>query len=167
MHVFKWGVLYLGVHLLLYVLLLRHTRLFLREKVIFLYHAFSALTVTGVLLGATAIATQCGGLVSAMAVISLHGIYSLSFLELWSLAEGSYSLSILDHVDAARGADAGIDLAELHRIGAVKKGSRIESLQRLRLVGRRGDRFGLTPLGRLGVVGLGIVLWAANLGKMD
>ncbi len=163
MHVFRWGVLYLGVHFLLYVLVLRHTRVFLREKVIFLYHAFSALAVTCLLLGATAIAPQWGGLVSAIAVISLHGIYSLSFLELWSLAEGSYSLRILDHVDAVRESGAEVDLAQLQRIGASKKESRIESLQRLRLVRRRGDRFVLTPVGRLIATGLYFIALAENL----
>lgn len=164
--VFKSGVFYLGTHLLFYILVLRHTLLFSREKVIFFYHASSALAMVCILLGIFAIVPQSGNLISAVGVMSLHGIYSLSFLELWSLAEGSYSLTILDRVDAAQAEGVGINLAELQRIGASKKKNRIEGLQRLRLVRRQGERFSLTVLGRLVALGLCIIARAVDLKKM-
>ena len=158
-----WILLYLVVHCFLYVLVLRHTRLFSSEKVIFLYHAFSALVIICIQLGMLVIEPQLEGVVSSVGMISLHGIYSLSFLELWSLAEGGYSISILDRVNTSHTGRLEVNLADLHQIGEFKKESRIESLQRLRLVRRQGERFGLTALGRLVALGLRAVAWTVNV----
>ena len=158
-----WILLYLVVHCFLYVLVLRHIRLFSSEKVIFLYHAFSALVIICIQLGMLVIEPQLEGVVSSVGMISLHGIYSLSFLELWSLAEGGYSLNILDRVNIAHVKGLKVKLADLHQIGAFKKEGRIESLQRLRLVCRQGQRFSLTALGRLVALGLRAVAWSVNV----
>ena len=100
-----WYALYLAAHLLLYVAVLRHLPAFRREQTIFAYHALSAVLVTA---SAVVVPLALGTGFDAewfVAVVALHGIYSVSFLELWSLAEGGYSLQILERLDRAASAD--------------------------------------------------------------
>lgn len=161
-----WAALYLGGHLLFYVLVLRHLRWFSREKIIFLYHLVSTLALAGVLLLALAGAPRSTSLSSVVAAMSLHGIYSLSFLEFWSLAEGSYSLSILRHMEIRRAAGKQLDISSLLRIADKKKEGRIDNLQRLLLVRRKGEQLALTVFGRLASFGLRIIAWAVNAKKV-
>lgn len=162
--VFTWAALYFGSHLFIYILVLRHMRAYVQEKVIFLYHVVPAAAVACILLWLRVVDMHREVSEAVIAVvISLHGIYSLSFLELWSLAEGSYSLSIVEHVDTVHAAGAEIDLAALQRIGVEKRENRIRILQWLRLVVRRGDHLELTPPGRLFAVALSVIAWIANV----
>lgn len=158
--------LYLGGHLLLYCLIMRRLPLFARENVIFLYHALSTAVVVAVAFGLALARGSPTGWLIGLAVTSLHGIYSLSFLELWSLAEGSYSLSILAAFGTPADGEKGIGLAALDRIGSRKRASRLESLGRLGLVRARGDRWELTSRGRAVAAGLSLVAWLANLKKL-
>jgi hypothetical protein len=160
----RWGALYLGVHFLVYILVLRYVQCFSFEKTIFLYHALSALALGG-LLAILTFLMRSVTLASPVALMSLHGIYSLSFLELWSLTQGSYSLSILTHVDDAKSVGMPLGLAELRGVGAWKKRGRIESLQRLWLLRRQGEHFGLTALGHLAALGFRAVAEIVNLKK--
>ncbi|MGH7353302.1 MAG: hypothetical protein ACRELS_01830 [Candidatus Rokuibacteriota bacterium] len=161
---FGWAVVYLAFHFLLYALLLRRRRLFTRERTILVYHIVGALGLTGALAARIVVAPQPGDGAIAVGVVALQGIYSLSFLELWSLAEGSYSLAILERVD--RGPDAATPegLSDLSRIGTRKRQGRLDDLQRLRLVRPRGDRIELTGLGRLISGGLRLIGWVARMG---
>ena len=134
---------YLSAHFFVYALFLRNRPAFYREKNIFLYHAISFLifaTAGGIL-----IAAKSGVFKWVVGAVSLHGIYSVSFLEFWALSDGGYSLRILDRMDSG-GTSA--DLAFLETLGASKKKFRLDSLKRLGLVAPHGgDRWALTPRG--------------------
>src|SRR4030095_9686993 len=83
--------LYLIAHFLLYVFIFRKLSVFRTEKGIFLYHFVAALAFALALLG-WAIAGQAQpGWPEIVLMAAGQGIYSLSFLELWSLAQGGYS----------------------------------------------------------------------------
>jgi hypothetical protein len=154
-----WSVWYLAVHLLVYLVALRHLAAFRRERVMFWYHLGSACVLSAVSVLA-AVAT--GGPAVAVALLSLHGFYSLSFLELWSLAEGGYSLSILAHVDRGAGR-APLEIGALQEIGGAKKQSRLVDLERLGLVERADERLQLTRRGRRVAAVLAGLTWLANL----
>lgn len=133
----------------------------------FLYHVLSAVAVGGVLVWIVVTTQWHRGIVPVVGAMSLHGVYSFSFLELWSLTQGSFSLSILDLFYTAGARNPGGIVLELEGIGASKKRSRIESLERLGLLRRRGQRLGLTIMGRVAATGLWIVAWTVNAKKGD
>jgi hypothetical protein len=151
-------ILYLAAHLLLYLLVLRHVAAFARERVVFGYHAASFLGLVGV------VAILRFSLPAVLAAIGLHGIYSLSFLELWALADASYSLAILSRIQARGGAER---LAEppsvLEELGGEKRSQRATDLQRLGLVRRNETGLTLTPRGRLVAAALALVAWTAHV----
>ena len=128
-------------HVALYAGWLRFRDTFRRERTIFLYHLFSWILGTGAI--GLAAWTQEGWRVGSLAVLlsgSLHGIYSLSFLELWSLTQGSYSLSILAEVERDPGLGTFLaDASARDDIGREKREARLLSLQRLGLLDDKGD----------------------------
>ena len=94
------------------------------ERRIFRFHvaSFAALTIVVAFFVASgaSIATGAGAL-------SLHGIYSLSFLELWSLSEGGFSVIALLKLSLKPVCRASL-LAELGTIGQRKKDDRLQKL---------------------------------------
>ena len=116
------------------------------EKGIFLFHAVSWLALVGGVMIASALLTPHHLLPGALLAAALHGIYSLSFLELWSLTQGSYSLAILAEAAGAGPALPALSPAELAAIGRQKRADREASLASLGLLDRTG---GLTPRGHL------------------
>src|SRR5207248_3861685 len=102
---------YVAAHFGLYALVLRRLPRFIEERVIFAYHAVSAVVLTVLapglwLVGVIDFATLVG-------LVSLHGLYSMSFLELWSLSQGGYSLQILDLIERSEAAGAPVAFAAL------------------------------------------------------
>jgi hypothetical protein len=84
------------------------------------------------------------------AAVGFHGIFSLSFLELWSLTEGSYSLSILTHISSKGGHSEISSLRQLSAIGSTKSKGRSEMLGSIGLLIRGSDRPAkLTTAGRI------------------
>lgn len=163
-----WAGCYLACHLLLYVTALRTLAAFSRETIIFRYHWVSAVIVGSVVTVAVANTRSWSDLAAAVGVLSLHGIYSMSFLELWSLAQGGYSLSILE--EAGRVGPPGESIVEsqrdvsiLHQIGASKTRNRLETVERLGLVRGQGDLIALTPFGRVVAGALGVIARILNL----
>jgi hypothetical protein len=150
---------YLGLHFGLYVAVLRHLAPFRRESIIFRYHALSALASAGVM-GITVVCNRDQHGIEAVIVVAVHGIYSLSFLELWSLAQGGYSLRILTDWEAAGRAP---DWTGLQDIGAAKKGNRLASLQRLGLVQAHQGRLSLSRGGRIVAAFLAGVVWLSKV----
>jgi hypothetical protein len=71
-------------------------RIFEREIAIAAYHGVAFVTVVVVV--AAAFARGAIGFAALTGLLALQFIYSMSFLELWSLAEGSYSLQVLAKV---------------------------------------------------------------------
>ncbi len=157
-----WVAAYPMAHFLAYALKLRRDPLFSHEHVIFLYHAASALLLAGILLGWLGLAPASEHLAVALVALGLHGIYSLSFLELWSLSEGSYSLGVLRRPPAAD-ASTTVDTDELERIGEGKKTHRLDSLGRLHLVRRCNARMRLTRRGAAVAHVLNDIAWLANV----
>lgn len=139
--------LWLGGHVALWLLSLRERRFWQREKAILLWHVGSCGVVGAAIL--LWLALSGGSLVVAVGLVALHGIYSVSFLELWALAQGSYSLSILTRTVRQGRIDAH-DTRALEAIGAAKQADREADLVRLGLAERRGTGQGwlLTPRGR-------------------
>jgi hypothetical protein len=126
---------YLALHLLVYrALLLARWRLLRSERGIFLYHAgsFAAATAT-VALGFSGCRQELYW-ESLAFTIGAHGVYSLSFLELWSLAQGSYSLTLLERVDQLDDAATRLRLQESASIGQIKSAARSLDLVRLGLL---------------------------------
>ena len=79
-------------------------------------------------------------------MVGIHGIYSLSFLELWSLSQGGYSLQILKFVNQSKVSDIS-SLKSLGEIGASKKNDRINGLLKMRLIRKANNELELTALG--------------------
>lgn len=137
---------YLVVHLAAYVAWLRRLALLRTEKGIFLYH-FGSAVITGLLAVAAAFSDPAEfGLSGCVLVLSVHGIYSLSFLELWSLAQGGYSLSIIAGIARAE-ASGEPDFSGLAAIGVAKQADRVAALERLGLISRSVESISLTARG--------------------
>ena len=100
---------------------------------------------------------------AAVGGIALHGIYSTSFLELWSLAQGGYSLQILEAVGRLSRTGGGVDRAVLRAIGEAKRSGRLDGLVGLGLVRRTDRGVSLTGPGRLVAGILALIVWLANI----
>ena len=139
---------YLVAHLAAYVAVLRRLGPFRTEKGIFLYHFVSAVAVCSAAALAGFLDPQEFGLAGFVIVLSAHGIYSLSFLELWSLAQGGYSLSVIAAISAAEAAGTAPDFSALAQIGAGKQQDRIRGLEKLGVIATVNGRISLTLRGR-------------------
>ena len=157
---------YLALHLALYVLKLRHLPAFSQEATIFGYQFWSAVLVGTLAVLGVLVTRSSTSVAVAAAAIAAHGIYSTSFLELWSLAEGGYSLGILRLLKRAHQAGHSVELATLHAIGAQKKGNRVQGLVKLGLVRQDGSLYEATARGRVVGTVLAGVAWAANLHEL-
>ena len=159
-------LLYLLLHAGLYFLTLRDCPALGSERGIFRYHLASAAVMAAVFAIWALVTGGSEAWTWFVAVVMLHGIYSLSFLELWALADDSYSVAIMEIVDQ-RGAAGGAALIQgLEAIGMSKQTSRLDALHAIGLVrpGRDGA-FTLTTKGRV-AVGLGRTLFfLANVRK--
>ena len=144
---------YLGAHFSVYFLALRHLRLFQREKPILLYHVVSFLAW-----GVWFFAAQPVGITSAIGLLSLHGIYSLSFLELWALSDGGFSLRILENAGDTQGCTAA-QLESMRVLGGAKIRGRIQTLERWRLVTEHENKYRLTGFGRVFAAALKVIAW--------
>ncbi|MDX2097258.1 MAG: hypothetical protein SFW36_05735 [Leptolyngbyaceae cyanobacterium bins.59] len=157
------GLLYIGTHFLIYALVLRHWKPFSHEKGIFLYHVVSELLLMGAIGGFVLLAPAFRNWADIVAIVSLHSIYSLSFLELWALCDSGYSLSILSRIKAGRPIDPESDLLEWQTIVSSKKQNRVQGLQGLKLVRLQGNQVYITNRGRFAVFLLKLLSWPANL----
>lgn len=140
---------YFAAHLLLYAAIFRRWPAFRTEKGILFYHIASA---SGILMLAVAGFLASPSVESFAMVIGIgaaHGIYSLSFLEIWVLSEGGYSLRVLAEIAGRKQTTA----AEIERhfipLSARKKAGRLDSLMQLGLVERVSARFQPTPKGAI------------------
>jgi len=144
---------FLLAHAGLYFAVLRDSAALASEKGIFLYHFISAVLVAG---GFGAWAVVHGGADAwswFACVVMLHGLYSLSFLELWALADDSYSLAILEIIDRGGAAAVPALMHRLQEIGMSKQASRLDALRTIGLIREAGDgSVALTLAGRTAVV---------------
>jgi hypothetical protein len=156
------GFAYLIVHFLSYLVYLRHVPALRTEKGILLFHLLSFLVALA-LASAFGQALEGGAFTAVLAVAAAHGLYSLSFLELWSLAQGSYSFKILSAIGDAPGRSPESIVATLSQVGEEKKDQRLSSLHKLQLVEQVDGHVRLTRLGRLAATFIRLLRWLANL----
>ncbi len=155
------ALLFVTGNFLLYTLALRHVPAFSRERIIFLYQVLSFVAFpVGLLFFGPPVLDRWPALAAA---VSLHAIYSLSFLELWSLSEGSYSIRMLDRVSRLGVLPESADTSDLERIGASKKANRLGSLLALGLIRREGVGYAATGRGRMAALPLRTLVWLVNI----
>jgi len=155
------AILVVTANFLLYTLALRHVRAFGDERIIFLYQFGSFVLLPFILIiAAPPVGNPCAALTAALA---LHAIYSMSFLELWSLSEGSYSLRMLDRVERLGILPADADISDLEKIGTSKKTNRLGSLLALQLIRAEGHQYRLTLFGRIAAGILRLFVRVANV----
>jgi hypothetical protein len=152
---------YLALHFVLYATLLRHGRFASTERGIFLYHFVPAAAWT-IAAAALAFLLPDVSVAEVFLVAALHGIYSLTFLELWALADGGYSLAILEGLESRKEADERRILDELEQIGATKEQARMADLLRMGLVEERGGEYRLTPSGRVAAAAIAALARLSN-----
>jgi hypothetical protein len=159
------GVSYLALHALLYFFVLRYRPLFQSERGIFLYHLVSA-TLLMLVAFATAFAHFSDAAVAiAIGLSAIHGIYSLSFLELWTLAEGSYSMTILTGIASQGTLSRKALIDAFARIGDAKKSNRLSVLSKMLLVHRYGGHWRISAQGRVVANLLHVLVWLAAIKK--
>ena len=149
---------WIAFHLGLYLLWLRRTVTFRNERVITIYHLTSGM---GLIVAVSArwiwsdLPCQPD---DCLAVGSLHGLYSLTFLSLWSSAQGGFSLRILKSL--RQGARPRNDvMIEFARMGDEKRRERLQNLRRVGLIELRGADYCVTRKGRLVARMVGFVHW--------
>jgi hypothetical protein len=152
---------YLAAHMCLYLLWLRREALFSSETAIAVYHIASYFALVGTLSVLALLRTDAHGFALAGFAAGIHGIYSLSILELWSLTEGSYSLSLLTRINSSEPLVTMADLIDMKRIGTTKRSARQESLRRLGLISSGLD-FRLTRRGRVFSALFNAIIWLSN-----
>jgi hypothetical protein len=138
-----------------FFLLQRGTGLLRGEKRIFAFHiaSFGGLVATIVVL------TSADPWIAVMSSAALHGIYSLTFLEMWSLAEGGYTIALL-RASSTQPMDHDSLLQTLARLGDGKREARIDGLTTLQLVSVGEDHIvRLTPFGQVASSLLVAVRW--------
>ncbi len=155
------ALIFIALNFLLYTLALRHVGTFGSERIIFIYQVLSFLALPVLLLAVgPSVSDRFASLIGAT---SLHAIYSLSFLELWSLSEGSYSIRMLDRVERLGVMPEATDTSDLEEIGASKKAARLESLVGLRLIRGAENGYTTTPFGRVAAAPLRLLVWLVNI----
>lgn len=159
--IYSIGLLYLLAHFLIYVLKLRELPQFETERGIFFYHFTSAILFTTISLVIYAMVSNGPAFVSVLGLVAMHGIYSISFLELWSLAQGSYSISIVSGANQSREQL----IAAYARIGDEKKSNRLSALVQMSLVQRTENSWQLTGRGRFFATLIAGLLWLVDIRK--
>ena len=160
-------ITYIGFHLLIYVVWLRRQKAFRREKVIFLYHCIPAAIILLALFGLLGVSGSAESLAFAVFGVSLHGIYSLSFLELWALSQGGYSIGILMRIDAAAVKGIEADMKIFEEIGETKRKGRLAGLMRLKLIEMNKDSYSLAARGSFVAAILSMAAWLTNLKETE
>jgi hypothetical protein len=157
------ALVWLACHFLIYVAVLRNMPLFQTERGIFLCHLISAAIFVAAALVIFLIRRDGEAFSVACALVAAHGIYSISFLELWSLAQGSYSLSIMGQ-GRSDGVPSRAELIDsFSRIGNSKKADRLSALEGSQLVRLDGNHWKLNGSGAIAASLLRGLLWLANI----
>lgn len=133
------GLLWPALHFAVYYFLLRTLLPLKTERGIFLFHLFSFFALS-VVLASCFLSEHISRNAFTVIIFSLciHGIYSLTFLELWSLSQGSFSLQLLEAIAANKELPMISTLRAGGDIGADKLRQRMESLRTLGLLSPDG-----------------------------
>jgi hypothetical protein len=141
--------IYLLLHFIFYVFFLRKITVFGSEKGIFFYHFIPAFLICFSSLFVILADSSFLTLQEVVLIISLHGIYSLSFLEFWSLAQGGYSLSILKEIQRSNALGIKPNFLKLIEIGEKKQKDRFNFLKKINLISIEGDLVIISKRGRI------------------
>lgn len=141
--------LYILAHFIIYCIARRWNFAFLSsEKGVFLFHITSFVIailfvfITGVLF------YRHFCLEWVFFTCGVHGIYSLSFLELWSLTQGSYSLNLIIRINSLGSNATRLRLQDSAQIGHSKTSTRKNHLVSLGLLREATpSTYELTPIG--------------------
>lgn len=143
------GVGYLLLHVVAYLAVLRRIRSLVTEQGVFRYHLVSAVLFTLIAAFLWLFAPVSGmSFATMVGLVMLHGIYSLSFLEVWSLTEGSYSLQIVRAVVESHATRSALNMSQLEAIGSGKKLGRTDTMVRRGFVTVEDGRISLTRRGQ-------------------
>jgi hypothetical protein len=152
---------YLVLHLIVYILILRHLPSFQQEGTILRYHVVSA-CVFGALVLLLGVLGNHRLLIAGSGLIALHGIYSLLSLQLWSLTQIGYSIAILAEVERPRTMTEAAAINLFSEVGEAKRKGRLESLSGLGLLRLDSDRYRATEAGCRVARALRLLQWLAN-----
>jgi hypothetical protein len=152
------AVAWCAAHFLVF-LVQRGTGALNRERAIFLFHAipfavFLMLLVAALVAGFLSFAEATGAL-------SVHGIYSLTFLEFWSLAQGGYTVSLLRLLVPGPMTQETV-LHELSLLGEKKREDRLLALECRKLIRRANECVTLTKRGKLIARVVLLLRWLSN-----
>jgi hypothetical protein len=159
-----WGILTGSIfaHMIGYFALLRRLNLFARERAILAYH----LLISAIVLFWVFVIwwNQRIDLSGAVGLLSLQFIYSMTFLEFWSLTQGSYSLQLLSTVCKNDRISRSDLVSRLAVVGDDKKRDRLADLASLGLVQPgQNSEFRLTKFGQCFVLGVKLLMRVANI----
>jgi hypothetical protein len=156
---FVGALAFLCAHFALYCVVLRHNTSVSSERGILLYHVKSAilLGLTGVVFVLAAPDTSLA-LAAFAAGAACQGIYSLSFLELWTLSQISYSREVLSLATREKLTRPEVVL-RLAAVGDRKKADRLGALIGLGLVRQQGETWVLSRRGLGAALLLKSLLW--------
>ena len=156
---------YLGFHILLFFGIIRNLRTLNSEKGIFLYHLISFFIFCGLLLVChlgffTSINIH---LLDIFGLASIHFIYSLSFLELWALSEGGFSLAILKSLKSGAAVYREREKEYFEHLAKNKLKNRLASLVVLKICHLDDGRLRLTLFGKtINLVCIALI-WLGNI----
>jgi hypothetical protein len=153
------AVTLLCTHFALYCAALRNHGSLATERAILLYHVKSAgLVAAAGLLFVLVAADTPRALAALVAALACQGIYSLTFLELWTLSQISYSREVLSLASREKLMRPEI-VSRLAAVGDQKKASRLAALIKLGLVRQRGEAWVLSLRGLAAALLLKALLW--------
>lgn len=129
------------------------------ERSVLIFHLVSFVIFCSVVL--LAVVASAIPFTIAVGMIAVHAMYSLSVLELWTLSEGSYAISMLASLKATP--VTGTELAARFRpLGEQKRISRIEALEKSGAITINGE-LKLTQRGAKSARVVSLLRWLANI----
>jgi hypothetical protein len=156
-----YGLAALLLHASVYLVGLR--QVLRTEFAIFAYHLFPSLLLFtwGVAFAVSDLSDD--RIAAAVALTGLNGIYSLTFLELWTLSQISYSREVLVKAKTGNLRPASSHADDLSRLGDEKRTARLESLRDMGLLAATQGGWKLDKRGRMVSALLQLLLWLPNL----
>jgi hypothetical protein len=152
-------VAYIGVHVLVYVTVARNQIAFRSERLIFLYHALPFAGMSLALFALSAISGLRATAAPLVLSLCLLSLYSMSFLELWAISDGSIYFRLLCRLARINGPVQLSSLEGMQQDGKVRRDERQTGLVRLRLMKPCHGRFRLTMAGRPANAVLRLIAW--------
>ena len=140
---------YIACHFLLFLGISRWPGFLWSERGIFLFHFASVLLVAAGLPVLGFFGIGAASLARVIGAGALHGIYSLTVIEVWLLSEGGYTLRILGELARRGSLEAEMLTQAFVDVSARKKRGRLDSLASAGLVRSAGNTVELTRRGRI------------------